>query len=160
MGRRESTASARPRTSSPRSHGFRAGRFRLYAPGGPGGAGVRGLGAVWAGGSKGMATSETGCGDHLRAGGRARSAGSKAVGKGGIVVCGGIHMSDIPSFPYAICGRNAPSARWRISRGRMARSSSLCAACSRAYRSSNCPLEEANETLARLRRARFRVQLC
>jgi len=24
-----------------------------------------------------------------------------AVGKGGIVVCGGIHMSDIPSFPYA-----------------------------------------------------------
>ncbi|HEY3153683.1 MAG TPA: alcohol dehydrogenase, partial [Candidatus Binatia bacterium] len=26
----------------------------------------------------------------------------KAVGKGGIVVCGGIHMSDVPSFPYAI----------------------------------------------------------
>jgi len=26
----------------------------------------------------------------------------KAVKKGGIVVCGGIHMSDIPSFPYAL----------------------------------------------------------
>ena len=26
----------------------------------------------------------------------------KAVGKAGIVVCGGIHMSDIPSFPYSI----------------------------------------------------------
>ncbi|MCA3930976.1 MAG: alcohol dehydrogenase, partial [Burkholderia sp.] len=25
----------------------------------------------------------------------------RAVDKGGIVVCGGIHMSDIPSFPYA-----------------------------------------------------------
>jgi propanol-preferring alcohol dehydrogenase len=25
-----------------------------------------------------------------------------AVGKGGIVVCGGIHMSDIPSFPYRL----------------------------------------------------------
>ncbi|MGK2939290.1 MAG: alcohol dehydrogenase, partial [Solirubrobacteraceae bacterium] len=25
----------------------------------------------------------------------------RAVGKGGSVVCGGIHMSDIPSFPYA-----------------------------------------------------------
>ena len=24
-----------------------------------------------------------------------------AVAKGGVVVCGGIHMSDIPSFPYA-----------------------------------------------------------
>lgn len=26
----------------------------------------------------------------------------RAVRKGGVVVCGGIHMSDIPSFPYAI----------------------------------------------------------
>jgi propanol-preferring alcohol dehydrogenase len=26
----------------------------------------------------------------------------KAVHKGGVVVCGGIHMSDIPSFPYEI----------------------------------------------------------
>ncbi len=26
----------------------------------------------------------------------------KAVRKGGVVVCGGIHMSDIPSFPYAL----------------------------------------------------------
>jgi len=26
----------------------------------------------------------------------------KAVAKGGVVVCGGIHMSDIPSFPYQI----------------------------------------------------------
>jgi propanol-preferring alcohol dehydrogenase len=26
----------------------------------------------------------------------------KAVRKGGVVVCGGIHMSDIPAFPYAL----------------------------------------------------------
>jgi propanol-preferring alcohol dehydrogenase len=26
----------------------------------------------------------------------------KAVAKGGVVVCGGIHMSDIPSFPYKL----------------------------------------------------------
>jgi propanol-preferring alcohol dehydrogenase len=26
----------------------------------------------------------------------------RAVGKGGTVVCGGIHMSDIPAFPYAL----------------------------------------------------------
>ena len=26
----------------------------------------------------------------------------KAVAKGGIVVCAGIHMSDIPAFPYAL----------------------------------------------------------
>jgi propanol-preferring alcohol dehydrogenase len=26
----------------------------------------------------------------------------KATKKGGTVICGGIHMSDIPSFPYAL----------------------------------------------------------
>ena len=26
----------------------------------------------------------------------------RAVGRGGIVICGGIHMSDIPSFPYEL----------------------------------------------------------
>ena len=26
----------------------------------------------------------------------------RAVGKGGVVVCAGIHMSEIPAFPYAI----------------------------------------------------------
>jgi len=26
----------------------------------------------------------------------------RATAKGGIIVCGGIHMSDIPSFPYEI----------------------------------------------------------
>jgi alcohol dehydrogenase, propanol-preferring len=31
----------------------------------------------------------------------------KAVRKGGRVVCAGIHMSDIPRFPYSLCGKNA-----------------------------------------------------
>ena len=31
----------------------------------------------------------------------------RAVKKGGRVVCGGIHMSYIPSFPIACCGRSA-----------------------------------------------------
>ena len=33
--------------------------------------------------------------------GHACAAALRALAKGGIVVCGGIHMSDIPSFPYA-----------------------------------------------------------
>ena len=41
-------------------------------------------------------------GDHLRPGRRARARALRAVGRGGVVVCGGIHMSDIPSFPYEI----------------------------------------------------------
>ncbi len=34
-----------------------------------------------------------------------------ATRKGGTVVCGGIHMSDIPAFPYRSCGRSGWSAR-------------------------------------------------
>ena len=43
----------------------------------------------------------------------------KAVRKGGRVVCAGIHMSDIPSFPIACSGRSGSSSRSPISRGRM-----------------------------------------
>ena len=35
-----------------------------------------------------------------------------AVDKGGVVVCGGIHMSDIPSFPYRSSGRSADWCLW------------------------------------------------
>ena len=35
----------------------------------------------------------------------------RAVRKGGRVVCAGIHMSDIPSFPYHSCGKNGSCFR-------------------------------------------------
>ena len=42
--------------------------------------------------------------------------------KGGRVVCAGIHMSDIPSFPYALLwGERELAARSPISRAPMAR---------------------------------------
>ena len=40
--------------------------------------------------------------DHLRARRRARPEALAAVRKGGTVVCAGIHMSSIPSFPYEL----------------------------------------------------------
>ena len=40
----------------------------------------------------------------------------RAVRPGGTVVCGGIHMSDIPSFPYATSGASARCARSPTSR--------------------------------------------
>jgi propanol-preferring alcohol dehydrogenase len=63
---------------------------------------ARSLGAVWAGGS------EEPPGEPLDAAiifapvGALVPAALKAVRKGGRVVCGGIHMSDIPSFPYSL----------------------------------------------------------
>jgi len=42
----------------------------------------------------------------------------RAVGKGGTVVCGGIHMSDIPSFPYGLLwGERAVKSIANLTRG-------------------------------------------
>ncbi|MEX2165767.1 MAG: zinc-dependent alcohol dehydrogenase family protein [Methyloceanibacter sp.] len=61
---------------------------------------ARELGAVWAGGSDKMPPVELDAAIIFAAVGALVPAALKAVRKGGVVVCGGIHMSDIPSFPY------------------------------------------------------------
>jgi propanol-preferring alcohol dehydrogenase len=61
---------------------------------------ARELGAVWAGGSDEMPPVELDAAIIFAAVGALVPAALKAVLKGGVVVCGGIHMSDIPSFPY------------------------------------------------------------
>ena len=63
---------------------------------------ARELGAAWAGGSDETPPERARCRNHLRSCWRARACGAQGVRKGGVVVCGGIHMSDIPTFPYEI----------------------------------------------------------
>ncbi len=63
---------------------------------------ARSLGAVWAGGSDQAPPQELDAAIIFAPVGALVPAALKAVRKGGIVVCGGIHMSDIPSFPYDI----------------------------------------------------------
>ncbi|TFE36460.1 zinc-binding alcohol dehydrogenase family protein [Paraburkholderia dipogonis] len=58
------------------------------------------FGARWAGSSDETAPEELDAALIFAPAGALVPAALKAVGKGGIVVCGGIHMSDIPSFPY------------------------------------------------------------
>lgn len=60
------------------------------------------LKAQWAGGSDEMPPDELDAALVFAPAGALVPAALKAVRKGGIVVCGGIHMSDIPSFPYAL----------------------------------------------------------
>jgi propanol-preferring alcohol dehydrogenase len=60
------------------------------------------LGAAWAGGSDQTAPVELDAAIIFAPVGPLVPAALRAVRKGGIVVCGGIHMSDIPSFPYHI----------------------------------------------------------
>jgi alcohol dehydrogenase, propanol-preferring len=61
---------------------------------------ARKLGAVWAGGSGEQPPEPLDCAIIYAPMGALVPAALKAVRKGGRVVCAGIHMSDIPSFPY------------------------------------------------------------
>ncbi|KVE31903.1 zinc-dependent alcohol dehydrogenase family protein [Burkholderia sp. TSV86] len=62
---------------------------------------ARRLGAVWAGGSDERAPEPLDAALIFAPFGALVPAALGALDKGGIVVCGGIHMTDIPSFPYA-----------------------------------------------------------
>src|SRR6266481_3107363 len=59
------------------------------------------LGAVWAGDSDEMPPEKLDAAIIFASVGPLVPMALRALAKGGIVVCGGIHMTDIPSFPYA-----------------------------------------------------------
>jgi alcohol dehydrogenase, propanol-preferring len=63
---------------------------------------ARALGAAWAGGSDEAPPEALDAAIIFAPAGSLVPAALRAVRKGGRVVCGGIHMSDIPSFPYRI----------------------------------------------------------
>jgi propanol-preferring alcohol dehydrogenase len=75
-----------------------------------------------------------------------------AVAKGGAVVCGGIHMSDIPSFPYALLWEER-SIRSVANLTRADASEFLALAAELPIRVpiETHPLDQANEALERLR---------
>jgi propanol-preferring alcohol dehydrogenase len=63
---------------------------------------ARELGAEWAGDALGPAPEELDAALIFAPAGELIPAALAAVAPGGTVVCGGIHMSDIPSFPYEL----------------------------------------------------------
>lgn len=79
---------------------------KVYAFTSPGDTAAQGfalrLGAVWAGDSTQPPPERLDAALIFAPVGPLVVAALKAVVKGGIVVCGGIHMSDIPPFPYAL----------------------------------------------------------
>jgi len=80
----------------------------------------------------------------------------KAVRKGGRVVCAGIHMSDIPSFPYRLLWEE----REVISVANLTRQDGidfleLAPKVGLAIMTTRYPLAEANQALADLRAGRF-----
>jgi propanol-preferring alcohol dehydrogenase len=60
------------------------------------------LGAAWAGDSTAQPPEELDAAILFAPAGELVPRALRAVARGGVVVCGGIHMSDIPSFPYEL----------------------------------------------------------
>ncbi|MDH4155972.1 MAG: zinc-dependent alcohol dehydrogenase family protein [candidate division Zixibacteria bacterium] len=63
---------------------------------------ARSLGAVWAGASDELPPELLDAAIIFAPAGELVPAALRAVARGGAVVCAGIHMSDIPSFPYSL----------------------------------------------------------
>ncbi|HEX2685562.1 MAG TPA: zinc-dependent alcohol dehydrogenase family protein [Kofleriaceae bacterium] len=63
---------------------------------------ARSIGAVWAGGSDQRPPVELDAAILFAPAGELVPRALAAVAPGGVVVCGGIHMSDIPAFPYRL----------------------------------------------------------
>ena len=111
------------------------------------------LGAVWAGGSDETPPEALDAALIFAPVGALVPAALKASRKGGVVVCGGIHMSDIPSFPYEILWeervlRSVANLTREDAREFLALAPKIPVKTS----VSPMPLEAANEALERLRK--------
>ena len=113
---------------------------------------ARSLGAEWAGDALGPPPEPLEAAILFAPAGELVPAALRAVEPGGVVVCAGIHMSDIPSFPYRILWeervlRSVANLTRRDGEEFLA----LAPRIPVRTEVETFPLEEANEALARLR---------
>jgi propanol-preferring alcohol dehydrogenase len=115
------------------------------------------LGAEWAGDSLGPPPEELDAALIFAPAGELVPAALRAVAKGGSVVCGGIHMSDIPAFPYELLwGERTLRSVANLTRADGEEFLELAPRVPVRTRVETHPLERANEALARLRAGDFR----
>ncbi len=117
---------------------------------------AKSLGAMWAGGSDDRPPESLDAAIIFAPVGALVPAALKAVRKGGRVVCAGIHMSDIPSFPYSILWeeRDLTSVA-NLTRKDGIDFLSLVPQIGIKVTTKAYPLRQANEALADLRAGRF-----
>ncbi len=118
---------------------------------------ARSLGATWAGGSREMPPIPLDAAIIFAPLGDLVPLALKAVRKGGRVVCAGIHMSDIPSFPYRLLWEE----RQLVSVANLTREDGidflrLAAEIHIVTQTTRYPLRQANQALADLRAGRFK----
>jgi len=114
------------------------------------------LGAIWVGGSDETPPEPLDAAIIFAPVGALVPLALKAVRKGGRVVCAGIHMSDIPSFPYRLLWEE----RQLLSVANLTRSDGidflrLAPKIGIATKTTQYPLIQANQALADLRAGRF-----
>lgn len=110
------------------------------------------LGATWAGDSAAAAPIELDAAIIFAPVGELVPAALRAVRKGGIVVCGGIHMSDIPQFPYSLLwGERSIRSVANLTRRDGEEFLAIAPHAVRDVRVESFRLEHANEALDRLR---------
>lgn len=113
---------------------------------------ARSLGAEWAGGSDELPPRPLDVAIIFAPVGALVPAALKAMARGGRVVCGGIHMSDIPAFPYELLWheREVRSVA-NLTREDATEFLALAPKVPVKTTVERFPLEEANEALRRLR---------
>jgi propanol-preferring alcohol dehydrogenase len=115
------------------------------------------LGCVWAGGSDEMPPQRLNAAIIFAPVGALVPLALRALARGGVVVCAGIHMSEIPSFPYSDLWEER-ELRSVANLTRLDGQEMLELAPRAGVRThvSTYPLERANEALEDLRHGRFR----
>jgi len=117
---------------------------------------ARSLGATWAGGTDERAPAELDAAILFAPAGELVPAALAAVRKGGRVVCGGIHMSDVPSFAYSLLwGERQVRSVANLTRRDAAEFFAFVAAAPLRVDAVRYPLDDANAALADLRGGRI-----
>jgi alcohol dehydrogenase, propanol-preferring len=118
---------------------------------------ARDLGAEWAGGSDEPPPEELDAAILFAPAGELVPAALAVLAKGGTVVCAGIHMSDIPSFPYELLwGERTVRSVANLTRLDGDEFLALAPRVPVRTEVESFPLAEANDALARLRAGRIR----
>ena len=110
------------------------------------------MGASWAGGSDERPPEELDAAILFAPAGELVPAALRAICRGGIVVCGGIHMSDIPRFPYAdLWGERSIRSVANLTRRDAEEFLALAPKAGIRTQTVTYPLARANDALADLR---------
>jgi propanol-preferring alcohol dehydrogenase len=113
---------------------------------------ARAMGAGWAGGSGGRAPDELDAAIIFAPAGPLVVSALRNVAKGGIVVCAGIHMTDIPAFPYELLwGERSIRSVANLTRADSREFFQIATRMRIETRRQVYPLERANDALAALR---------